>query len=209
MVKVNSYDIVKEEAGTVEVTSNVLGKSVSVEMLNFVVKDFFHQKREKNALVKNRAAVKGGGAKPWRQKGNGRARAGTNSSPLWVGGGVIFGPQNIKRASKVNKKVKKQALVGSLTAQKNILMILENADKFQSTIQKVKDFEKIVKNRELDDKKILYVSISKNDREAVIGNYNNLKVRSVYGLNVYDILNSSAIIIEDTAVKQLEEIYKK
>ncbi len=209
MVKVNSYDLVKKQESTFEVNSVLLDSPVSREKLSFVVKDFLHQKRSKNSAVKTRAEVSGGGAKPWKQKGTGRARAGTSNSPIWVGGGVAMGPSNIKRTLKVNKKVKRQAFLGSLTAQKEVMLVVENSDKFSSLITKINDFVQIVNNRSLDDKRILYVSKDRDSREAVIGNYNNIQVSSVYGLNVYDILKASVILIEDSAVKQLEEIYTK
>lgn len=209
MVKVNSYDLLKQQDGNFEVHTTILNSPVSTEKLSFVVKDFLHQKRAKNAYAKTRAEVSGGGAKPWRQKGTGRARAGTSTSPVWVGGGVTFGPQNIKRNTKVNKKVKQQALLGSLTAQKDNMLILENADKFNTIVTKVNDFAKLVKEKSLNDKKILYVSTERDSRESIIGNYANLQVSSVYGLNVYDILKATAILIEDSAIKQLEEIYVK
>ncbi|MEI7942190.1 MAG: 50S ribosomal protein L4 [Candidatus Riflemargulisbacteria bacterium] len=209
MVKVNSYDLVKQADSSFEVNSILIDSPVSKEKLGFVVKDFLHQKRSKNSYAKTRAEVSGGGAKPWKQKGTGRARAGTSNSPLWVGGGVCHGPQNIKRISKVNKKVKRQAFLGSLTAQKDFMLIVENADKFNTTITKINDFVKIVKTKELNDKRILYVSTERDSRESVIGNYDNLQVSSVYGLNVYDILKATAILIEDSAMKQLEEIYLK
>lgn len=209
MVKVNSYDLVNKQEGSFDVKATLIDVPVSTEKLQFVVKDFLHQKRAKTASVKTRAEVSGGGAKPWRQKGTGRARAGTSSSPVWVGGGVTFGPQNIKRNSKVNKKVKKQAFLGSLSAQKNNILVIENADKFSTVVTKVNDFALLVKERSLNDRKILYVSKEKDNREMIIGNYANLQVSSVYGLNVYDILKATAILIEDSAMKQLEEIYVK
>lgn len=209
MVKVNSYDLVKKQESSFEVASKLVDSPVSKEKLGFVVKDFLHQKRLKNSYAKTRAEVSGGGAKPWKQKGTGRARAGTSNSHLWVGGGVAMGPQNLKRLLKVNKKVKRQAFLGSLTAQKEIMLVVENSDKFSSLVTKVNDFVQIVKAKNINDKRILYVSKEKDSREAVIGNYNNLQVSSVYGLNVYDILKATAILIEDSAMKQLEEIYTK
>jgi len=209
MVKVNSYDLVKKQESSFEVASKLVDSPVSKEKLGFVVKDFLHQKRSKNSYAKTRAEVSGGGAKPWKQKGTGRARAGTSNSHLWVGGGVAMGPQNLKRLLKVNKKVKRQAFLGSLTAQKEIMLVVENSDKFSSLVTKVNDFVQIVKAKNINDKRILYVSKEKDSREAVIGNYNNLQVSSVYGLNVYDILKATAILIEDSAMKQLEEIYTK
>ena len=155
MVKISSYDLVKHEESTFDVNAVLINNPVSREKLGFVVKDFLHQKRSKNSLEKTRAEVSGGGAKPWKQKGTGRARAGTSNSPLWVGGGVCHGPQNIKRLSKVNKKVKRQALLGSLTAQKDSMLILENAGNFSTAITKINDFVKIIKNREPIKRKIL------------------------------------------------------
>ncbi len=209
MVKVNSYNLEKKQDGSLDITAKVLGQKASIEMFHFVVKDYLHQKRSMNSKAKGRSDVRGGGAKPWNQKGTGRARAGTNTSPLWVGGGVTFGPQGLKRATKINKKVKRQALLGALTSKLDNLLVFEGTDKFSSVIAKTNDFAKIVSEKKLDDKRILYVSKDKASREAVIGNYNNLGVTSVYGLNVYDILNASSIIIEDSAIAQLEEIYTK
>jgi large subunit ribosomal protein L4 len=210
MIKYNSYDLLSKKVSEFTLKTNSFDETVSKELMQFVVKDYLHVKRSKSSLAKTRANVSGGGAKPWKQKGTGRARAGTNSSPLWRGGGVVFGPQNIKRKTKVNKKVKKKALINSLCHQKTNTFVLENVSNFNSDIKKLRDFASILKFLSLDESsKLLYVTNNKLERESIIGNLSNIKITTIYGLNVYDILNANSLLFDDEAMNQFKEIFLK
>lgn len=208
MAKVKTYAITDQQVGEAELKSAVFQQASNPELLHFVVKDFMHQKRSCNAATKNRSAVAGGGAKPWRQKGTGRARAGTIRSPLWNGGGVIFGPNNMKRKMKVNRKVKRKALLGALADSLSKTILVTQDDGFNAKITKVKDFVNVLTDLGINSEKVLYVSNTISDREPFIRNIKNVKISSVYGLNVYDLLNARVLMVEDSAVKKLEEIYK-
>lgn len=209
MVKSTAYDLNSKQTSVIELNNNLFNQKSSIEMLQFVIKDFFHVGRAKTATAKTRAEVSGGGKKPWKQKGTGRARAGTNSSPLWVGGGVTFGPNNLKKVTKVNKKVKQKALKGALTQKSDSIFILINDSDFERQILKVKDFFAIKNTLNLTKDKILYVTKNIDSRAKVLENIAGLKISSVFSLNVFDILNSDFLFIEESAIKQLEEIYSK
>lgn len=209
MAKIKAYSIKDKKVGEVVVADQIFKAEKNDSLVHFVLKTMLLNNMSKTACVKGRSDVSGGGAKPFKQKGNGRARAGTNSSPLWRGGGVTFGPQNIKRNIKINKKVKRTALFTSLSGKIDQTVILKDCSDYNKTIKKVKDFVGILTDLSVNGQKILYVSKEFNDRMQLLGNINKLKINSVFGLSIHDILNAQTIIIEEESLQQLEEIYKK
>lgn len=128
MAVVKVYDQTKKEVGELTLAPEVFEVTVKPEILNLVVRAQRAKVRAGTHSVKNRSAVRGGGAKPWRQKGTGRARAGTIRSPLWRGGGVIFGPQVRSYEFKVNKKIRKLALRMALSSRvaDNSMLVLDS-----------------------------------------------------------------------------------
>ena len=157
--------------------------------------------RQATAKTKTRAEVSGGGKKPFRQKGTGRARAGSSRSPIWVGGGTVFGPdgnQNFK--IKQNKKEHKLALKSALTKQVNNLVVLDNL-----TVEgKTKEVVNVLKALNIANNKVLLVS---EDEKVLQGsrNLNNVLVVSKNNISVYDLLNSETLIMVEADVKELEE----
>lgn len=209
MTKVKTYNLKDKKIDEVKVSEKIFKIEVEKELVHFVLMCYLHNKREKTAKVKTRTEVAGGGRKPWKQKGTGRARSGSIRSPLWVGGGVTFGPQNIKRELKVNKKVQRKVLFGVLSDKVNNTIILKHEEAIGKELSKVKDFNGILTDLDIADQKILYVSKEKKARETWLGNLKNVKVQSVFGLNPFDILNANQIMFEESSIKQLEEIYSK
>lgn len=208
MVKVKTYDLKKNESGEKDIKSVCFQTKANDELIHLVIKGYLYNRWQKTASVRGRSDVAGGGAKPWRQKGTGRARAGTNNSPLWVGGGVIFGPSNQKKNYKLNKKVKRKALLASLSNKVKNIVVLTGDSSFTDSYKKVKDFVPVLKEIGCINDKILYITTEKNNRDQVIGNIQKIKVSSVHGLNVYDVMNSSYVLLEEGSLKQLEEIVK-
>ncbi|OGI05899.1 MAG: 50S ribosomal protein L4 [Candidatus Margulisbacteria bacterium GWF2_35_9] len=208
MAKIKAYSIKDKKIGEVKAADQIFKAEKNDSLIHFVLKTMLLNKMSKTASAKGRSEVSGGGAKPFKQKGNGRARAGTNSSPLWRGGGVTFGPQNIKRKIKINKKVKRKALFASLTSKVDQTYVFQDCNEYQNSIKKVKDFVGILNELAISGQKILYVSKEMNAREQLLGNINKLKINSVFGLNIHDILNAQTIIIEEESLQQLEETYK-
>lgn len=156
--------------------------------------------------VKNRSAVRGGGKKPWRQKGTGRARQGTIRAPQWRGGGVVFGPNtNRNYKLKMNRKVRRLALKSALS-QKVIDEELTVLDKLTVEAPKTKTMVKVLENLEAT-RKTLIVMDSVDDNVALSArNIPGVKVIDSKGLNVYDILDSNKLVMTEEAVKAVEEV---
>ncbi|MCD7839358.1 MAG: 50S ribosomal protein L4 [Erysipelotrichaceae bacterium] len=156
--------------------------------------------------VKNRSAVRGGGKKPWRQKGTGRARQGTIRAPQWRGGGVVFGPNtNRNYKLKMNRKVRRLALKSALS-QKVIDEELTVLDKLTVEAPKTKTMVKVLENLEAT-RKTLIVMDSVDDNVALSArNIPGVKVIDSKGLNVYDILDSNKLVMTEEAIKAVEEV---
>ncbi len=190
--KVSEIDLA-DEIFNVPVKQHVLHEVVIMQLAN---------RRAGTASTKGRSEVRGGGAKPYRQKGTGRARAGTRSSPLWRGGGVVFGPRPRNYTYKVPKKVRRQALKMALTSklQDNALIVV---DKLDLETVKTKPFVEVM--GALRAKAALIVTDQKLENlELSSRNVPNVKVVRSEGLNVYDILKFQHLILLEPSVKQLE-----
>ncbi len=208
MAKIKSFDVVTSKESEVQVNDSLFNLPENRGLVHFVLTTYMAKGRSKTAKVKTRAEVSGGGRKPWKQKGTGRARAGTNSSPVWVGGGVTFGPRNIKRGIKINKLVLRKGMFTALSDRTSNMIVLLNDVAVKNSLKKVKDFNAIGTKLEVIGKKILYVTTEVNERKSILDNIEKLTINSVFGLNIFDILNSEQIIFEEGALKQFEEIYK-
>lgn len=160
--------------------------------------------RQGTADTKTRSEVSGGGRKPWRQKGTGRARQGSTRAPHWIKGGIVFGPHPRSYAIKMNRKERRLALKSAL-AYKAIESKLIVIDKLEVS-NKTKDFKTILNNLKID-KKVLFVVDELNDDVILSSrNLNNVLLLTVDELNVYDIVCADTLVITEKAVKQLEEV---
>ncbi len=160
--------------------------------------------RQGTADTKTRSEVSGGGRKPWRQKGTGRARQGSTRAPHWIKGGIVFGPHPRSYAIKMNRKERRLALKSAL-AYKAIESKLIVIDKLEVS-NKTKDFKTILDNLKLD-KKVLFVVEDLNDNLILSSrNLKNVLVLTVEELNVYDITYADTLVITNEAVKKLEEV---
>ncbi len=202
----STVDIVNtnnEKVGEIELSADVFDLTVKEHLLHDVVRMQRASKRSGNASTKTRREVRGGGAKPWRQKGTGRARAGTNNSPIWRGGGVTFGPKPRDYSFKLNRKVKKQALAMAMSArlQEGNLVVI---DSFTMDAIKTKDFVNIMKGFDFENCLVITESnnetVNKSSRNA-----NGFKVLPVDGLNVYDVLLHKKLMLVKPAVESLEK----
>ncbi|MBU0945999.1 MAG: 50S ribosomal protein L4 [Proteobacteria bacterium] len=196
-------NISNEKVGEIELNAQVFDLEVKEHLLHDFVRMQRAAKRAGNACTKTRVEVRGGGAKPWRQKGTGRARAGTRNSPLWRGGGVSFGPKPRDYSFKLNRKVKKQAVAMAMSARlkEGNLVVL---DSFVMDAIKTKDFVGIMKGFEFDNCLIITDGpneiVSKSAR-----NVNGFKILSSEGLNVYDILLHKKLMLVQPVISSLEE----
>ena len=168
----------------------------------------YSSQRQGTVSTKTRGEVRGGGRKPWKQKGTGRARAGSNRSPLWKGGGVIFGPKPKKSFLKLNKKERQLALRTLLYNKKNNILIIENLE--TETIEpKTKSFLKICQNCSinLDQKLLVIVSKKTMSLKLATQNLKNVELISALNLNTFSLLKAKQIILTPLAIKDIKEIY--
>jgi large subunit ribosomal protein L4 len=203
MSTVEVKNIQNEKVGEIELSDQIFNREIKEYLLHDMVRMHRAAKRAGTASTKTRKDVRGSSAKPWRQKGTGRARAGTRKSPIWRGGGVAFGPKPRDYSFKLNRKVKKQAVSMALSArfQEGNLVVL---DDFTLEQIKTKDFINVMNTLDLSTALIVIdednENLSKSSR-----NVNGFKVLNVGGLNVYDILLHGKLVLLQPAISSLEE----
>jgi len=203
MSTVDIYNTKNEKVGETGLNEKVFDLEVKEHVLHDVVRMQRAAKRAGTACTKTRVEVRGGGAKPWRQKGTGRARAGTRRSPIWRGGGVTFGPKPRDFSFKLNKKVRKQALAMAMSArlQEGNLLVL---DDFSMETIKTKDFVSTMNT--LDVENCLIVIDGENaNLEKSSRNVNGFKVLAAEGVNVYDILLHKKLVLVQPVIERLEK----
>ncbi|MCX7919472.1 MAG: 50S ribosomal protein L4 [bacterium] len=160
-------------------------------------------RRQGTAATKNRALVSGGGAKPWRQKGTGRARAGSNRSPLWVGGGVVFGPQPRSYKQAINKKKTKLALrsVLAIRFREGAILVLE---RFELPEIKTKQIVSLFKNLNLTGSILVIIEQPNEPLMKSIRNIANTKLLTIQNINVFDLLKYNRIIFTKAALETIQ-----
>lgn len=201
-MKLNVYNQNGEKVSTINVAKDVFGCEVNNQVMFDAVTVYMANLRQATAKTKNRSEVSGGGKKPFRQKGTGRARAGSTRSPIWVGGGNVFGPkgnQNFK--IKQNKKEHNLALRSALSqlGSKNIYVLDE-----VKVNGKTSEVVSLLKGLKLDNKKVLVVT-SDDLVYRASANLANLVLRTNDNVSVYDLLNAQALLLNKEEVKLLEE----
>jgi len=202
--KVITVDVVNasnSKVSSVELNNELFNVKVNDQAIYQAVKLYMANKRQATAKTKKRSEVSGGGKKPWRQKGTGRARAGSTRSPIWVGGGTVFGPKGVQNFKlNQNRKEHALALASALTlkAKKGLIVV----DEF--TAKKSKDVVKTLKALKAS-KSLIVVDKLNKDLSRAVNNIKNVKVIDVKGINVYDIVNASNLIMSEKALKALGE----
>ena len=168
----------------------------------------YSSQRQGTVSTKTRSEVRGGGRKPWRQKGTGRARAGSSRSPLWKGGGVIFGPKPKNSFLKLNKKERQLALRTLLYNKKNDILIIENLET-EIIEPKTKSFLNICQNCSvnLDQKLLVIVSKKTTPLKLATKNLKNVELISASNLNTFSLLKAKQIILTPLAINDIKEIY--
>jgi len=192
---------------THELKLNVLEKSGNYLLHKDLLRHFNSQKQG-TLSTKTRSEVRGGGRKPWRQKGTGRARAGSNRSPLWKGGGVIFGPKPKTVVLKLNKKERRLVLQTLLYNKKNNSLIIENLEN-EINEPKTKTFLKICQDCtiNLDQKLLVVVSKKTIPLKLSTQNLKNVELISASNLNTFSLLKAKQIILTPSAISDIKEIY--
>lgn len=203
MSTVEVKNIKNEKVGEVELNDQVFNREVKNYVLHDVVRQQRASRRAGTASTKTRREVRGSGAKPWRQKGTGRARAGTRKSPIWRGGGTTFGPKPRDYSFKLNRKVRQQAVAMALSAryQEGNLVVL---DDFTMEAIKTKEFVSIMEVLELNNALIL-VDNENDELSKSSRNVPGYKVMKSDGVNVYDILLHEKLVVLQPAIEGLEE----
>jgi large subunit ribosomal protein L4 len=203
------YNQEGSEVGTVTLSEKLFGSKPSPALVHQYIVNYLANQRQGAASTKARAEVRGGGAKPWRQKGTGRARAGTIRSPLWKGGGVVFGPKPRDFGGKFPKKMKRGALVSALSdkAQSENIKVL---DKLELAEIKTKMVCSILDNLGLDSKKCLILDevdgINKNLALSV-RNLEKVKYLRAPLANAYDIVDADILVLTKAALAKIEEVF--
>jgi large subunit ribosomal protein L4 len=203
MAVADVYNMEGKKVSEVDLDDNVFNVAVKPHVLHEVVVLQLASRRAGTAATKGRSDVRGGGQKPYRQKGTGRARAGSRSSPLWRGGGVVFGPSPRNFRYKVPKKVRRSALKMALSSkvQDKALMVLDRLD---LETAKTKRFAEILSALQTD--KALIIMAEKNENvELSARNLPYAKVLRSEGLNVYDILKFETVVLVESAIAQIQE----
>lgn len=207
MPSVKVWKIDGSDAGNIELRDEVFGIEANESAIHQVVVAQLAANRQGTQSALTRAEVRGGGKKPWRQKGTGRARHGSIREPQWKGGGVVFAPKPRSYRAKVNRKMKQLAMRSALSAkvaEKELVVVEE----WNLVAPKTKEMVKALNNIKVEDAKALIVT--PEVEEAVVrsaGNLPNVKTTFVGEINVYDIMNCEKLVLTKDAVKKLEEVY--
>ena len=205
MLKVDVLDMNGKKKSEIELNENVFGIEVNDVVVHAALVNYLANQRQGTQSTKTRAEVRGGGRKPWRQKGTGRARQGSIRAPQWIKGGIALGPKPRSYKYAIPKKMRQLALKSVLTSkvQEGSLVVV---DKLELKEIKTKEMVKVLDN--LKTKKALIVLNEKNlNVQASARNIENVKTTLVNTINVYDLLKYDNLVITEEAIKKLEEVY--
>jgi large subunit ribosomal protein L4 len=201
MTAVDVFDTSRNKISQIDVSDTVFKAPLRKQLFYDVVLSQMAKRRSGTAAVKNRTAVSGGGKKPWKQKGTGRARAGSSRSPLWRGGGIVFGPTPRSYEIALPKKVRKLALCSALSMKlkENKMLII---DKLEFPVIKTKAVVSILKQLGLSN--VLIIEQENLNLEMSARNVPHVKVMRPEGLNVYDVLKYEHIVITQPCVEKIQ-----
>lgn len=207
MSKVNLYNIQGEQAGELELKPELFGTKPNPKAVHQYVKIYLSNQRQGTVKKKTRAEVRGGGAKPWRQKGTGRARAGSNTSPIWVGGGRTFGPFQRNWKTTLPKKISRLALKSALSSKalEAKIKVLEEPSLEQP---KTKTIYALLQKLGINGSKILFLGDARKDTlYKSCRNIENLTYKPAQVVNPYDLLNCEYLLLTKDSLKKLEEVF--
>ncbi len=205
MAKVSLYNMQGQTVGEIELNDEIFGVEVNDHLVHMAVVQQLANNRQGTQKAKTRGEVSGGGKKPWRQKGTGHARQGSIRAPQWKGGGVVFAPVPRDYSFKLNKKEKKAALKSALTSRVNESKLFV-VDELTLDEIKTKKFQETLNAFKLD--KALVV-LDEMDQNVILSarNIPDIKTAQVNNINVYDILKYDSLMISESAVRTIEEVY--
>ena len=205
MAKVSVYNMEGSQVGDIELNDDVFGVEVNEHLVHMAVVSQLANNRQGTQSAKTRSEVRGGGRKPWRQKGTGHARQGSTRSPQWTGGGVVFAPKPRDYSFKLNKKERRIALKSALTSrvQDNKFIVV---DALSMDEVKTKTFANTLANLKVNKALII---LNENDSNVVLSarNIPSVKTALTNTINVYDIMKYDTVVIDKAAVTTIEEVY--
>lgn len=201
MPTIEVYDVNRSNVAQVDVDEKVFAKKVNESIYYEVIKMQMANARKGTACTKGRSDVRGGGKKPWRQKGTGRARAGTSRSPIWKGGGIVFGPKPRDYSMTIPKKVRRLALCGAIS-QKMADGHLTVIDKIDLQDIKTARLAEVLNTLEL--KSVLIISEENRNLLLSARNIPDVKVLPPEGLNLYDLLNYQNLVITQPCLEKIQ-----
>ncbi|MDY5906701.1 MAG: 50S ribosomal protein L4 [Anaerovoracaceae bacterium] len=206
MAKVTMLNMAGEAVGDIELNDSVFGIEVNEFAVHEVIKNYLANQRQGTQSAKTRGEVRGGGRKPFRQKGTGRGRQGSLTSPSHIGGGVVFAPKPRDYSYSVPKKVKRLAIKSVLTSkvQENEIIVL---DSLSFEAPKTKDMVNVLKNIKAAKKAIIVMDEKDENVIKSAANIPGVKTTLVSTMNTYEVLNATSFIVTKEAVKKIEEVY--
>ncbi|MDZ7766802.1 MAG: 50S ribosomal protein L4 [Melioribacteraceae bacterium] len=204
-MKLDVYKIDGSKSSSkVELSEDIFGVEPNDHVLYLAVKAYLANKRQGTHKTKERAEVRGGGRKPWRQKGRGAARAGTIRSPLWVGGGTIFGPRPHNYRQKMNKKTLQLArkIAYSQKAKAEQIMVVED---FDFDTPKTKELVNILNSLNVNGKRTTLLTAGTREKVYLSGrNLPKLNIRQANSVSVYDLVNNQLLLIQKSAIEEIQ-----
>ena len=205
MAKVAVYNMEGKEVDSLELNDAIFGVEVNEHLVHMAVLQQLANNRQGTQKAKTRSEVRGGGRKPWRQKGTGHARQGSTRAPQWTGGGMVFAPVPRDYSFKLNKKERRAALKSALTSrvQANKLIVVDEL-KFDGI--KTKNFKQVMDNLKVEKGLVV---INENDENVVMSakNLPTISTTLTNALNVYDVMKAGTVVLTKDALKTIEEVY--
>ena len=206
MPTVDVYNLEGKKVSTVDLKEEVFGIEPNENVVHSVLANYLANQRQGTQSTKTRAEVRGGGRKPWRQKGTGRARQGSIRAPQWIKGGIALGPKPRKYSYRVNKKEKRLAIRSILSSKvlENNLVVL---DKISFKDIKTKQMVNALAKNKVEGKALVMIAEKNENVEKSTRNIENIKVTVVNTINVFDLLKYNKLVLTLDTVKKLEEVY--
>ena len=206
MPKINVYNIEGKKVKDIELNESIFGIKPNEKVVHIALVNYMANQRQGTANTKTRAEVSGGGKKPWRQKGTGRARQGSIRAPQWIKGGIALGPKPRDYSYRINKKEKQLAIKSVLSSK-----VLENnlvvVDKLELKEIKTKNMVKALENLKVEGKTLILLPEKNENVQKSARNIEGVKTSLTSTINIHDLLNYNKLILTVDSIKKLEEVY--
>ena len=206
MPKIDVYSVAGKKVSDLELKEEIFGIEPNEAIVHSVLVNYLANQRQGTQSTKTRSEVRGGGRKPWRQKGTGRARQGSIRAPQWIKGGIALGPKPRSYKYRVNRK-EKQLAIKSLLSSKVIENNLVVVDKFDFKEIKTKQMADAMKNLKIEGKALIVIPQKDENVQKSARNLEGVRTASVSTINVFDLLKYNKLVLTVDSVKKLEEVY--